>query len=132
MLPSDLSRVCTIHPELFRLHLSFVDRPLIDQAFDVPMLKSKQETHPTKHGFYKVEMPQLFTQLALIQFQIWLATGFGNLEIQNERDKRDRIKVHVKACPDYLHYINAEELQAIQKWCEQVQIQLHQRQWPPN
>jgi hypothetical protein len=128
MMLSDLSRVCAIHPELFRLHLSFVDRPLTDQAFDVLASKSGQETHLAKHYFHKVEMPQLFTQLALIQFQIWLASGFGNLEIQNERDKRDRIKVCVKACPDYLHYINAEELQVIQKWCEQVQNQLHQKQ----
>lgn len=126
MLPSDLSRIFTTHPEFFRMELNFRDTPPAERVFDVPILKN-EETHLTKQYFHAIEMPPLFTHLALIQFQIWLASGFGDLEIRHERVKSDKIKVHVRACPDYLYYISTKELQVIQMWCEQVQIQLQQR-----
>jgi len=107
------------HPQRFKVQLAYVARS------DEPPLSRKRGGGVPSRPLVReeplvVELPAAFTQIVGIPLQVLLTSGYGEHLIHCERVATDRHKICLKACPSYICYVGADELQRIEYWCKQV------------
>jgi hypothetical protein len=114
--PLDFLHLTHTHPELFRTKITYLGQSSLEPKFTSDLADSAP---------YSLQLPAVCTQISVALIQIWLRSGFShNLTIRNERYNREKIRVYLQACPDYLHHITPEELQVIQIWWDSVEKSL--------
>ena len=106
------------YPELFKAH---PQRFKVELAYTPDLDEQSPITHVRGGDVrLRIELPPVFTHVVAVQLQVLLTSGFGECSIQHEKVQNSKHKICVGNCPSYIYYVNAEELQLIKYWCEQL------------
>ncbi len=108
-------------PNLFRTELVYVD-PSLSAETCLPQVNESSNSERLDLNLHRISLPPAFTQIVLAELQICITSGFSNnLMVQTEWDRHNKIKVCLRACPDYVHYITEKQIFLLRKWFEDVQ-----------
>ena len=136
----DLLHLIEKHPQLFRTELTFSSSYLTDPPpvtssanlstaplSDLPRSDSSRlppDVLRQRHRVYSTPLPSAFNFLAAIQLQTWLTHGFGEYSVQNEPVK-NRHRLCLKNSPSYIGYVDAEEIERLEKWYTRIYSELN-------